>query len=45
MPPSGTEYWNTIAADFDAIYSGQERRGRAALDQWFRKDIYSDSTG
>lgn len=35
------QYWNQVAQDFDAIYSGQNKSAFArALDQWLRKDIY-----
>ena len=33
-------YWNDIAADFDAIYSGEKNSVARALDHWLRKDIY-----
>lgn len=35
-----TDYWNKIASDFDAIYSGEKSLLRRALDRWFRRDIY-----
>jgi hypothetical protein len=33
-------YWNEVAKDFDAIYTGQDKGtiGRA-LDKWLRRDI------
>lgn len=35
------QYWNDVAQDFDAIYTGQNKSAFArALDQWLRKDIY-----
>jgi len=35
------QYWNDIAQDFDAIYTGQNKSAFArALDQWLRRDIY-----
>jgi len=35
------QYWNGVAQDFDAIYTGQNKSALArALDQWLRKDIY-----
>lgn len=39
--PQVASYWNKIATDFDAIYSGEGKTGFAkTLDQVFRKDIY-----
>jgi SAM-dependent methyltransferase len=35
-----TEYWNKVASDFDAIYSGAKSPFRRALDSYFRRDIY-----
>jgi SAM-dependent methyltransferase len=35
-----TRYWDTVASDFDAIYSGAKGPFRRALDRWFRKDMY-----
>lgn len=35
------KYWNEVAQDFDAIYTGQNKGAfMRALDQWLRKDIY-----
>jgi SAM-dependent methyltransferase len=35
------KYWNDVAQDFDAIYTGQNKSAfMRALDQWLRKDIY-----
>lgn len=35
------QYWNQVAQDFDAIYSGHNKSAFSrALDQWLRKDIY-----
>ncbi|HEY5417407.1 MAG TPA: methyltransferase domain-containing protein [Gemmatimonadaceae bacterium] len=35
------QYWNDIAQDFDAIYTGQNKSSFArTLDRWLRKDIY-----
>jgi hypothetical protein len=35
------EYWNHVAHDFDAIYTGKDKSGVArALDKWLRRDIY-----
>jgi SAM-dependent methyltransferase len=35
------QYWNEVAHDFDAIYTGQNKSAFSrALDQWLRKDIY-----
>lgn len=33
-------FWNTVAHDFDAIYSGRKSAVGRAMDRWFRKDIY-----
>ena len=38
--PQVARYWNDIAADFDAIYSGEKNSVARALDHWLRKDIY-----
>ena len=35
-----TQYWNEIAHDFDAIYSGKKSPIGRALDHWFRNDMY-----
>jgi len=35
------QYWNDVAQDFDAIYTGKNKSGVArALDKWLRRDIY-----
>ena len=35
------QYWNDVAQDFDAIYTGQNKSSVArALDKWLRRDIY-----
>jgi SAM-dependent methyltransferase len=33
-------YWNDVAHDFDAIYSGKKSVVGRALDHWFRDDMY-----
>jgi len=38
--PQVARYWNDIAQDFDAIYSGKKGALGRMLDQWLRKDIY-----
>jgi ubiquinone/menaquinone biosynthesis C-methylase UbiE len=38
--PQVARFWNDIAADFDAIYSGKKSPIGRALDKWFRADIY-----
>ena len=38
--PQVARYWNDIAANFDAIYSGEKSAFGRALDKWLRKDIY-----
>ena len=38
--PQVARFWNQIAPDFDAIYSGKKSPFARALDQWLRKDIY-----
>jgi SAM-dependent methyltransferase len=35
-----TQYWDKVATDFDAIYSGAKSPFQRGLDRWFRKDIY-----
>lgn len=36
-----TKFWDDIAQDFDAIYTGQDKSPLArAMDRFFRKDIY-----
>jgi 2-polyprenyl-3-methyl-5-hydroxy-6-metoxy-1,4-benzoquinol methylase len=34
------EYWNRIATDFDAIYTGKKNPIARGLDRWLRRDIY-----
>lgn len=34
------EYWNNIANDFDAIYTGNKNPVARSLDRWLRRDIY-----
>ena len=38
--PQVARFWNDIASDFDAIYTGKKGPVGRALDQWLRKDIY-----
>jgi SAM-dependent methyltransferase len=38
--PQVARFWNTIAHDFDAIYTGKKNPVARRLDQVFRKDIY-----
>jgi SAM-dependent methyltransferase len=39
--PQVARFWNTIAVEFDAIYTGQNKsRPSRFLDRFFRKDIY-----
>ena len=38
--PRVAVFWNNIAHDFDAIYSGRKSPIGRALDHWFRKDMY-----
>ena len=38
--PQVARFWNDIAHDFDAIYSGRKGFVGRMLDQWLRKDIY-----
>jgi predicted RNA methylase len=39
--PAVKKFWNDIAVDFDAIYTGENKGAMArALDKIFRKDIY-----
>jgi 2-polyprenyl-3-methyl-5-hydroxy-6-metoxy-1,4-benzoquinol methylase len=39
--PAVRKFWNDIAVDFDAIYTGENKSILArALDRIFRKDIY-----
>src|SRR5690348_9449502 len=34
------EYWDRIAPQFDAIYSGKKSPLARSLDRWLRRDIY-----
>jgi len=34
------EYWNRIASDFDAIYTGEKNQIARQLDRWLRRDMY-----
>ena len=34
------EYWNNIANEFDAIYTGNKNPLARGLDRWLRRDIY-----
>ena len=34
------EYWNNIANEFDAIYTGNKNPLARVLDHWLRRDIY-----
>ena len=38
--PQVARFWNDIAEDFDAIYTGRKSPVGRLLDQWLRKDIY-----
>jgi ubiquinone/menaquinone biosynthesis C-methylase UbiE len=38
--PQVARFWNDIAVEFDAIYSGKKSPIGRAMDQYFRKDIY-----
>jgi len=38
--PQVARFWNEIAHDFDAIYSGRKGLVGRMLDRWLRKDIY-----
>lgn len=38
--PQVKRYWNDVAHQFDAIYTGNKGPLARALDQWLRKDIY-----
>jgi 2-polyprenyl-3-methyl-5-hydroxy-6-metoxy-1,4-benzoquinol methylase len=39
-PQQIAEYWNNIANQFDAIYTGDKNPVARALDRWLRRDIY-----
>ncbi|MFY9643796.1 MAG: hypothetical protein WAK29_01375, partial [Terriglobales bacterium] len=34
------KYWNDIASDFDAIYTGNKGLIGRSMDRWLRRDIY-----
>ena len=34
------QFWNDIAQDFDAIYTGKKNPVARIADQWFRRDIF-----
>src|SRR5665811_2602888 len=34
------KYWNDIANEFDAIYTGNKGPVARSLDRWLRRDIY-----
>ncbi|MDQ3949672.1 MAG: class I SAM-dependent methyltransferase [Gemmatimonadota bacterium] len=38
--PQVARFWNTVAHDFDAIYTGEKSPIGRALDRWLRRDIY-----
>ena len=38
--PQVARFWNDIAQDFDAIYSGKKNPVARSLDQWLRRDIF-----
>ena len=39
--PQVARFWNDVAQDFDAIYTGNNKSSVArALDRWLRRDIY-----
>lgn len=38
--PQVTQFWNDIAEEFDAIYTGRKSFIGRVLDKWLRKDIY-----
>jgi predicted RNA methylase len=38
--PQVARFWNDIAHDFDAIYTGKKGPVGRILDRWLRKDIY-----
>jgi predicted RNA methylase len=39
--PQVAKYWNTIASQFDSIYTGANKTGfQRFMDKFFRKDIY-----
>jgi ubiquinone/menaquinone biosynthesis C-methylase UbiE len=38
--PQVARFWNNIASEFDAIYTGEKSSVGRMLDRWLRKDIY-----
>ena len=38
--PQVTRFWNDIANEFDAIYTGKKSGVGRMLDRWLRKDVY-----
>ena len=38
--PQVAEFWNNVASEFDAIYTGNKSPVGRALDKWLRKDMY-----
>ena len=38
--PQVAQYWNNVADEFDAIYSGKKSALGRALDRWLRRDMY-----
>ena len=38
--PQVKQFWNDVAHQFDAIYSGKKSGVARALDHWLRRDIY-----
>lgn len=38
--PQVEKYWNDVANDFDAIYSGRKSAFGRAMDRWLRQDMF-----
>ncbi|MDQ6887063.1 MAG: class I SAM-dependent methyltransferase [Gemmatimonadota bacterium] len=38
--PQVARFWNTVAQDFDSIYTGEKSAVGRLLDRWLRRDIY-----
>jgi len=38
--PQVARFWNDIAVEFDAIYSGKKTPVGRTLDKWLRRDMY-----
>src|SRR5438128_11169965 len=38
--PQVKQFWNDVAHQFDAIYSGKKNGVARALDRWLRREIY-----